>query len=79
MQDLLSTTILLKLPKMLKNNVFIYSNHKGFNNTSTLSFLYYSFVRAKLDYTSIIWSPIYNICISQIAFIQRDFFKFLVF
>ena len=39
---------------------FIMRNCKNFNNLQALKILYYSFVRSKLEYGSIIWNPCYT-------------------
>ena len=58
---------------------FIIRNSKGFSNKFTLRLLYVSFVRSKLEYASIVWTPIYVTHIGTFERIQRQFLKFAVF
>lgn len=54
---------------------FVVRNMRDFNNTHTSKLLYYSLVRSKLEYASIVWNPIYNMHIVAIEKIQRRFLK----
>lgn len=54
---------------------FILRNSKGFTDMHTLRLLYISFVRSRLEYASIVWSPIYNNHIMDLEKIQRRFLK----
>ena len=38
---------------------FILRNGREFNNVKTLNTLYTAFVRCKLEYASVVWSPLY--------------------
>ena len=58
---------------------FVIRNCKGFKNLSTLRLLYVTFVRSRLEYASIVWSPIYNCNILQLEKIQRRFLKSAVY
>lgn len=58
---------------------FIYRTSKDFNNIETIKRVYYSYVRCKLEYGSIIWNPIYSIHINKIEQVQRKFAKYIMF
>ena len=58
---------------------FVIRNCKGFKNLSTLRLLYVTFVRSRLEYASIVWSPIHNCNILQSEEIQRRFLKSAVY
>ena len=58
---------------------FLIRNSKYFNNVTTVKLLYYSFIRSKFDYGSIVWSPIYACHIHFVENIQRRFLKYLVY
>ena len=46
---------------------------------AVLKTLYNCFVRSKLEYCSLIWSPIYNKHIGELESVQRKFLKYLYF
>ena len=50
-----------------------------FKNATTLMALYQSFVKSKLQYASLIWSPQYSVHINRIERVQRRFLKYLQF
>lgn len=54
---------------------FVVRNMRDFQNSDTLCVLFNTFVRSKLEYASIVWSPIYNVHITSLEKIQRRFFK----
>lgn len=58
---------------------FIIRNCQNFNDTLALKTLYYSFVRSKLEYGSIIWYPHYDFQKLAIEKVQRKFCKFLYY
>lgn len=58
---------------------FVMRSCHGFQNLDTLKTLYYTFIRSKLEYASIIWYPYYLNLQLSIERIQRKFLKYLVF
>lgn len=58
---------------------FICRTTKNFQNISCLTTLYNSLVRSRLDYASVVWSPIYQIHIQRLEQVQRRFLKLLSF
>lgn len=58
---------------------FIVRNCKNFTNIRALKALYYSYVRSKLEYGSLVWYPFYLCHISALENIQRKFLKLLMF
>lgn len=58
---------------------FLVRNMKGFKYLDTLRLLFITFVRSKLEYASVVWSPIYHIHITSIERVQRRFFKSAAF
>ena len=58
---------------------FIVRNTKDFTKVSSINIIYFAFVRSKLEYASVIWSPFYNIHSSNLERIQRRFLKFVTF
>ena len=54
---------------------FILRNSRDFKSLSTLRLLFITFVRSKLEYASIVWSPSYNLHITLLEKVQRRFFK----
>ena len=62
--------------KAFKTYGFIYRNCKEFTNIRSLSALYYSPVRSRLEYCACVWSPIYEIHITHVESVQRKFLNF---
>lgn len=58
---------------------FIQRNTRSFNNIEILKSLYFSFVRAKLEYASLVWYPLYAVHEAALERIQRKFLKYLFF
>ena len=58
---------------------FILRNCKSFTNAEALKSLYVALVRSKLEYNSLIWSPIYNKYTLALEQVQRKFLKYLAF
>lgn len=56
---------------------FVIRNSSNFNDVAALKCLYYSLVRSKLEYCSIIWYPFYRTHIDLVESVQRRFLKFL--
>lgn len=54
---------------------FVTRNCKGFKNIDTLRTLYVTFIRSRLEYASVVWSPTYNVHSLQLEKIQRRFLK----
>lgn len=71
--------ISLKVCDALKSYGFIVRNCRNITNIKAIKLLYFSFVRSKLEYASIIWSPFYNVHNQIIERVQRKFLKFLTF
>uniref|UniRef100_V5GPT7 RNA-directed DNA polymerase n=1 Tax=Anoplophora glabripennis TaxID=217634 RepID=V5GPT7_ANOGL len=58
---------------------FIVRNSSSFNDVTALKCLFYSLVRSKLEYCSLIWYPYYQIHTNKLEKVQRRFLKFLSF
>lgn len=58
---------------------FIYRNTKNFTNTDSLCVLFYAFIRSKLEYCAIIWTPFYKAHINSLENIQKKFCKRLFY
>lgn len=58
---------------------FIIRNTQLFDDSSTLRILFFSLVRSKLEYCSVVWSPFYAYLVRQIEDVQRRFLKYLYF
>lgn len=56
---------------------FLVRNSRDFRNISSLKILYYAYVRSKLEYASIVWSPFYFTWINLIEKVQRRFLKYI--
>lgn len=63
----------------LKSYGFIARNSRDFLDCNTLKILYYAYVRSKLEYASLAWSPHYATYIDRIESVQRRFLKLLSF
>lgn len=58
---------------------FVIRNSRDFTDIATIRLLYCTFVRSKLEYACIIWSPLYKVHIKSLESVQRRFLKFLSF
>lgn len=68
-----------KVSEALKFFGFIVRNCRDFTEVNSLEILYYSYVRSKLEYGSLIWYPYYNCHIESVERVQRRFLKYLAF
>ena len=58
---------------------FLIRNTKSFTDPKALMSLFYSLVRSKLEYASIIWSPFYNYQSLNLESVQQRFLEYLYF
>lgn len=63
----------------LKTLGFILRTCKKFHNTTCIMSLYYAYVRSRLEYASVVWSPMYRCHIYSLEQVQRRFLKYLYF
>lgn len=63
----------------LKSLGFVLRNAREFKKISTVITLFNCFVRSKLEYCSVIWSPHYSVHINRIEKIQKRFVKFMTY
>lgn len=61
----------------LKMLGFIVRNTRSFNNIEALKSLYFSLVRSRLEYCTVVWSPFYKYVMSGLENVQRRFVKLL--
>ena len=64
------------VPRAYKMLGFLKRNCSEFSDPYTLKYIYTSFVRSKLEYASVIWSPHISVYIYRIERVQRKFIKF---
>ena len=57
----------------------VFRNCGSFTNVTALRALFYSLVRSRLEYCSLVWYPIYQTHIAALESVQRRFLKFLSF
>ncbi len=57
----------------------IFRTCRSFSDINALKMIYFSYVRSKLEYCSIVWNPIYKNHTQKIEKIQRKFLKYLCF
>jgi hypothetical protein len=69
----------VKVNEGYKMSGFIKRTCKQFKNQNSVKILYNSFVRPKVEYASLIWSPIYENQIRAIEKVQKKFFRYLYF
>lgn len=58
---------------------FVIRQSREFTNISTMSVLYYAFVRSKLEYASLVWFPHYLYLNLYLEKVQKRFLKYLSF
>ena len=63
----------------LKSLGFILRCGSSFSDFDCLKILYFAYVRSKLEYASVVWSPFSRIHIDTLEKIQRRFLKYLAF
>jgi hypothetical protein len=54
---------------------FVLRNGREFSDVDKLQLLYFTYVRSRLEYASIVWSPMYSIHISSLERVQPRFLK----
>ena len=63
--------------KSLATLGFVIRNTKTFTSIMALKILYYSLIRSRLEYGSVIWDPYYHVSILKLENVQRRFIKYL--
>lgn len=58
---------------------FVIRNSQAFTDNRSVFLLYNSFVRSTLEYSSVVWSPMYNIHMSKIERVQRKMIKHMYY
>jgi hypothetical protein len=58
---------------------FVLRAGREFSDVATLKLLYITYVRSRLEYASLVWSPIYDVHSSLLERVQRRFLKNVVF
>ncbi|KAH0819129.1 hypothetical protein GEV33_003662 [Tenebrio molitor] len=58
---------------------FVLRAGREFSDVTTLKLLYITYVRYRLEYASLVWSPIYDVHSSLLERVQRRFLKNVVF
>lgn len=58
---------------------FIIRSSRSFSNISTIKVLYFAYVRSRLEYASVVWSPFYEVHKASLERVQRRFLKYLYF
>lgn len=58
---------------------FMVRNCRDFTEINCLKILYNAVIRSKLEYASVVWSPIYECHKKKLECVQRRFMKFLLF
>ncbi|XP_063902465.1 uncharacterized protein LOC135122189 [Zophobas morio] len=58
---------------------FVIRNTKEFQEVHIVKLLYFAYVRSRLEYCSVVWSPIYQAHISTLERIQRRALKYMLY
>lgn len=58
---------------------FVVRNCRNFDDSRVFKTLFFSYVRSKLEYASLIWNPYYACHVNNIERIQKRFLKYLTF
>lgn len=69
----------LTVSSSMKTLGFILRLSQVFHDNGVLIKLFYCYIRSKLEYCSLIWSPIYEYQVKSIESVLRKFLKFLCF
>lgn len=65
--------------KAVQSLGFIIRCCRNFKDTKTLIMLYNTIVRSRLEYASVVWSPLYTIHKQELEAVHRRFLKYLAF
>ncbi|CAG5090732.1 Protein of unknown function [Cotesia congregata] len=57
---------------------FVTRSSRNLHTIKAMKSIYYSLLRSRLEYASIVWSPIYDVYSNKIDKIQKKFLKFLL-
>lgn len=63
----------------MKSLGFIIRSCRRFTEVNCLKTLYFSFVRSRMEYASVVWSPFYAVYSTMLERVQRRFAKFLAY
>ena len=58
---------------------FIKRSCKHFKNPAPIRILYYSLVRSKVEYASLVWVPFYKSDITRLECVQRKYLKYMYY
>ena len=58
---------------------FVIRNSREIQELAVVKLLYYALVRPRLEYSSVVWSPIYQIHCNSLERVQRRFLKYMAF
>ena len=58
---------------------FVIRNSSDFLDVSTTKSLYFAYVRPRLEYCSVVWSPLYKVHVMALEKIQRRALRYLAY